>query len=66
MCGSLVARALKTLRDASDFILVRVSEPYIQQYGVLRVRNAPIEGCCNEGIESKRERVHGDILSLFE
>jgi hypothetical protein len=40
MCGSLVARTLKTHKGHSRSILVQAYEPYVQKYGVLRVRNA--------------------------
>jgi hypothetical protein len=44
MCGSPVARTLKTRRGHNRFNLVWTSEPVVQQYGVVgHVRNAQLE-----------------------
>lgn len=60
VCGSSVVRTLKTLNDISDFILVRASEPYVQQYGVLHVRNAQ-----SRVLTMVRIKLHGAILGFL-
>ena len=60
MCGSLVAQTLKMCNGHNQFILVRASEPYVQQYGILCVRNAQ-SGFI---IEELRESLAGDCAVL--
>ena len=61
-----MARTLKTLSDTNRFILVRASEPYVQQYNVLCVRNAQLRVSYNRGIEGEIGRaLHGAILRIF-
>lgn len=65
MCRSQVTRTLKTCKGHNRFILVRAFEPYMQQYGVRRVKNAQ-SGVYNKGIEREFGRgLRGAILGFL-
>jgi len=51
-----MARTLKTLSDTGDFILVQAPEPYVQQYGILRVMNAQSSVLTKEELRKRLTR----------
>ena len=53
--------ALKALRDTSNFILVWASEPYVQLFGVLRVRNTQ-SGVLT--MDESREKCRGSTILI--